>query len=369
MTDLNDVEQLQKELETARTYILKLTKSEKALRESRQRLETLERRYIATLDALLEGYILISHDWRYIFVNEAAAEQGNTTKEHLMGRPVLEASSGIKNSPAFAKLKECMETRKPQHLITDFILPDKTKRVFKLVIEPIPEGISVLALNITELKEVETLVSQREAEVLRKSNIKLQKAMNDLIQTISRTCELRDPYTAGHESRVTQLALAIAKELKLDTDKTEGLRIAAAIHDIGKMNIPAEILSKAGKLSETELTMVKIHVQTGFEIIRTIDFAWPVADIVLQHHERLNGSGYPLGVTNNNILIEAKILAVADVVEAMSSHRPYRPALGIEKALEEITVNKGILYDSSVVDACLRIFNEKVFEFKEDKVF
>jgi putative nucleotidyltransferase with HDIG domain len=201
-----------------------------------------------------------------------------------------------------------------------------------------------------------------ESEILRQ---RLKKALADTVNAISRTCELRDPYTAGHEYRVTQLALSIADEMTLTKDQKEGLRIASSIHDIGKISIPSEILSKAGELSDTELTMIKIHVQTGFDIIRNIDFSLPVAEIMLQHHEHLDGSGYPLGLSNSNILMEAKILTVADVVEAMSSHRPYRPALGVDKALEEITVNKGILYDANVVDACLRVFKEKGFYFKD----
>lgn len=201
-----------------------------------------------------------------------------------------------------------------------------------------------------------------EVEILQQ---KLKKSMEDTIRAISRTCEIRDPYTAGHECRVTQLALCIAEEMNLPKDRKESLRIASSIHDIGKISVPSEILSKAGNLSETELTMIKIHVQVGFDIVRNIDFSLPVAEIILQHHERLDGSGYPLGVTAKDILLESKILAVADVVEAMVSHRPYRPALGIEKALQEITFNKGVLYDPDVVEVCSRVFNQKAFKFKD----
>ncbi len=194
---------------------------------------------------------------------------------------------------------------------------------------------------------------------------KLHSALANTINVISQTCELRDPYTAGHQARVTQLSLAIAGEMGLSTEQKESLRLASSIHDIGKISVPTEILSKSGPLSQTELTIVKLHVQVSYEIVRKIDFTLPVADIVLQHHERLDGSGYPLGAAGNTITLEARILGVADVVEAMSSHRPYRPALGVVKALEEITSHKNILYDSKVVGACLSVFNEKGFEFKE----
>jgi len=150
----------------------------------------------------------------------------------------------------------------------------------------------------------------------------------------------------------------------LPKDKAESIRIAAAIHDIGKIFVPAEILSKPGKLSEVEFSFLKQHPQAGFDILKNIEFPWPIAQIVIQHHERMNGSGYPSALSGEALLIEARILAVADVVEAMASHRPYRPALGIDKALEEISQNKGTLYDADAVDACLRLFVEKAFKFE-----
>ena len=191
----------------------------------------------------------------------------------------------------------------------------------------------------------------------------LRTTLNGTIQAIGRTTETRDPYTAAHQRRVTQLACAIAKEMNLPQDQIDGIRVAGLMHDIGKMSIPAEILAKPSKLSETEFDLIKAHPQVAYDILKSIDFPWPVAGIILQHHERLDGSGYPKGVKDGDILLEARILGVADVVEAMSSHRPYRPALGIDKALEEIEKNKGTLYDPEVVDACLRLFSKGRFEF------
>jgi len=211
-------------------------------------------------------------------------------------------------------------------------------------------------VDITERKKNE--------EQLKVSFTKLQKTMEDSISAISLVTEARDAYITGHQQRVSSLAVAIAKEMGFPQDRVEGIKIAALIHDVGKINLPAEILSKPGKLSEIEFNLIKNHSQTGYDILKKIDFLWPIAEIVLQHHEKKNGSGYPRGLKGNEILLEAKIICVADVVEAMSSHRPYRPALGIDKALDEISQNKGILYDPEVVDTCLKLFKEKGFKFE-----
>jgi len=225
-----------------------------------------------------------------------------------------------------------------------------------VVIDGKPRGIIGMFTDITERKKAE--------ERLKESLEKLKKTMEDSIEAISLVTETRDAYTAGHQRRVSKLAVAIAKEMGCLQDKVEGIKIAALIHDVGKINLPAEILSKPGKLSEIEFNLIKNHSQIGYDILKKIDFLWPIAEIVLQHHEKINGSGYPRGLKGNEILLEAKIICVADVVEAMSSHRPYRPALGIDKALEEISKNRGILYDPKVVDVCLELFKKKEFEFK-----
>ena len=177
------------------------------------------------------------------------------------------------------------------------------------------------------------------------------------------TVEIRDPYTAGHQRRVSNLARAIATEMGLSHDQIEGIRIAGIVHDLGKITVPSEILSKPGLISLIEHSLINTHPQKGFEILSSINFPWPIAQIVLQHHERINGSGYPAGLKKDQILLEAKVLMVADVVEAMASHRPYRPSRGVQLAMDEITKNKGILYDKRVVDACLRLFLNKGFKF------
>ena len=192
---------------------------------------------------------------------------------------------------------------------------------------------------------------------------RLKQALVGTIQAVATTVEKRDPYTAGHQQRVAQLCVAIASELGLDPERIEGLRLGAMIHDIGKIYVPAEILSRPGKLSQPEFDMIKSHPQVGYDIIKDVKFSWPIAEMILQHHERLDGSGYPLGLKGEAIIYEARILAVADVIEAMSSHRPYRPARGVEPALEEIRRNRGRYYDPEAVDACLRLFEQGKFRF------
>ena len=202
------------------------------------------------------------------------------------------------------------------------------------------------------------------AEKLAKSHESLQKTLNDAINTMVRIVELRDPYTAGHQQRVADLASAIAVKMKLEDTRISQLKMAAVIHDIGKMYVPSDILSKPGRLSDVEFGLIRTHAQGGYDIVKSMDFPCNVAKTVLQHHERLDGSGYPNHLKGEDTLLEAKILAVADVIEAMASHRPYRSSLGIDKALEEISRNKGKLYDPDVVDTCLELFNRDKFEFK-----
>lgn len=201
------------------------------------------------------------------------------------------------------------------------------------------------------------------AEELQGSLDKLHKVLESTIQAMALTVEMRDPYTAGHQQRVAELAFALATEMGLPEERTRATRLAALIHDIGKINVPAEILSKPGQISELEFSLIKAHSELGYDILKRIDFPWPIAQIVLQHHERLNGSGYPRGLAGQDILLEARILGVADVVEAMASHRPYRPSLGIDAALREIALKRGVLYDPQVVDACRRLFADQRFRW------
>ncbi|MFC1958096.1 HD domain-containing phosphohydrolase [Chloroflexota bacterium] len=202
-------------------------------------------------------------------------------------------------------------------------------------------------------------IIKEEMKEIEQNHEQLQKALESIIWATAAIVEARDPYTAGHQQRVTNLSLVAANEMQLSEKKKQEIRMAAMVHDLGKVCVPSEILSKPGRLNSVEFSMIKMHSQVGHAIFRNVDLPWPIADILLQHHERLDGSGYPQNLKGENILMSARIIAVADVVEAMASHRPYRPALGIDKALEEISGKKGIFYDPDVVDAFLSLFKEK----------
>jgi HD-GYP domain-containing protein (c-di-GMP phosphodiesterase class II) len=194
---------------------------------------------------------------------------------------------------------------------------------------------------------------------------RLERSIMSTVQAISHMVDLRDPYTSGHERRVGELAAAIGTELGMTEHQVTGLRVAGGVHDVGKIAVPAEILSKPTRLSAAEFAIVKTHAQQGYEILKDIDFPWPVAETVWQHHERLDGSGYPRGLRGDEISLEARIMAVADVVESMSTHRPYRPALGVEAAIAELESHSGSLFDPVVVAACVRLFHQKAYQLPE----
>ena len=214
----------------------------------------------------------------------------------------------------------------------------------------------------TQSELLDEKVKERTKE-LKESKDKLQKTFNDIVIALTSTLEIRDPYTAGHQKRVSALSCAIANELELSKDKVECVRIAALLHDIGKIYIPSEILSKPGVISPLEIEMIRTHPAGGYNILKDIDFPWPIADVVKQHHERIDGSGYPEGLKGDEILLEARIISVADVVEAMDSPRPYRSTLGILKALKEIEDKSGVIYDAEAVRACIKLFKWKNFDY------
>ncbi len=217
----------------------------------------------------------------------------------------------------------------------------------------------------TRTHELQDQLAQRLAAEarLRQSFERLERVLDETVQTLAAVVETKDPHTSGHQRRVVQLAAAMAPELGLSEERIRGLRVAGLLHDIGKIYVPAEILARPGPLRHSEIDLLRSHPAIGYELLKGIPFEWPVADIVVQHHERMDGSGYPAGLRGDAIMLEARILAVADVVEALSSHRPYRPALGLDRALQEIRAARGVLYDARVVDVCLRVFRETDFRF------
>jgi len=218
------------------------------------------------------------------------------------------------------------------------------------------------AENLRYRERMEDLVIERTA-ALQERERRLERVMDGSIQAISSAVEIRDPYTAGHERRVAHLAAAIARRLGLSETQERGIEITGFLHDIGKIAVPAEILSPPGKMDECEFNIIKTHPQVGYDILRKIDFFWPVADATLQHHERLNGSGYPNGLKGSEIIIEAQILAVADVVEAMSSPRPYRPAMTIDLVIQQVTKDRDTLFDAYAINACCEIISSAEFRF------
>jgi len=228
---------------------------------------------------------------------------------------------------------------------------------------------------VEDLKEIRKKISKLETVQIKSGKIKkelnqsykkLNEIMEDIVSIITRVAEMRDPYLQGHQQRVSKLATAIAQEMKLTRDKIEGIKFAALVYDAGRFNWPTKIVNNQGQLAEEEHEFIKNHPRISYYILEAVNFPWNIAEIAYQHHEKLDGSGYPKGLKDGEILMEAKIIAVADVVEAMSSKRPYRPAYSIKEVLEEISKNKGILYESQVVDACLRLFQEKHFQFNEE---
>jgi putative nucleotidyltransferase with HDIG domain len=223
-----------------------------------------------------------------------------------------------------------------------------------------PVGVREIIVRLERVIRERTIFSEqrRTEKELRSSLQKLRRVLSQTVDALASSLEKRDPYTAGHQQRVALLAHAVALRMGLPEGQAEGIRIAGILHDIGKISVPTDILTKPGRLSVNEFNLIKEHPQVGYDILKDIEFEPPVATSIIQHHERLNGSGYPEGLTGPGIIIEARILAVTDVVEAMASHRPYRPSLGVDKALEEIAAHSGTLYDSDVVKSCLSLFEQ-----------
>ena len=329
-------------------------RTETALRDS----EELYRRLVASIPVLI---IRTDLSGNVLFANEVANRMyGDAGPEGLIGLNVFDfVAPEDREKAVFASRRMFDKKIGPQEI--DLVFKSEARIPFEIDgailrdAEGAPYSVVYLCRNITERKRAE--------KDLREGLTKLRTTLKASIDSLSSAIEMRDPYTAGHQERATRLARAIACEMDLPEEAVEAIEIAGVIHDIGKLYVPAEILSKPTKLTDLEYALIKTHPQAGFTILSKIDFPWPIARIVHEHHELVNGSGYPQGLAGKDILLEARILCVADVVEAMSSHRPYRPALGVGAALEEISLKRGILYDREVVDACLRLFRDKQFKF------
>ena len=344
------------------------TTIEIALYKYKMQMELKDReRWLSTiLKSIGDGVIATNKIGAITFMNPLAETLTGWKLDQALDRTLGDVFKVMNQKPGKMQrisIKKILKG-KESDLSDEAILVSKSGK--KTPIDPRLEPIRDDGGNITGVVLAFTDVTDRKiAEEELKRSFEQQKiAMEGTVRAIAYTVETRDPYTAGHQRRVTKLACTIGEEMGLSRDQIEGLRMSGELHDIGKIHVPAEILSKPGQISEAEYAIIKTHSQVGHDILKTIEFPWPVAKIVLQHHERMNGSGYPGGLKGKDILLEAKILAVADVIEAMATHRPYRPALSIEDALAEISKNRGTLYDSNVVDICLKVFKEKKFQFE-----
>jgi PAS domain S-box-containing protein/putative nucleotidyltransferase with HDIG domain len=328
-------------------------------REDRKRTREALKFSKLALDQTSDAVFWVEESGRFFDVNKAACSSLGYTKEELLSLSVFDinpdftAENWVEHWNAFPKSHSLFQTRHktkdgrifPVEVMGDFI--EYNQRVYYCV----------FIRDISERKRVE--------EELQLSLGRLRHSIEEAVEAMAMTVEIRDPYTAGHQRRVAQLVQAIATEMGLPQEQIDGVKLAAIVHDIGKIYIPAEILSKPGRISAIEMTMIRTHPQVGYDILKTIEFPWPIADAVRQHHERWDGTGYPNGLVGEESILEARIIGVADVVEAMSSHRPYRPALGITQALQEIEEHRGTVYDPQVVDACLRLFRTQGFSFEE----
>lgn len=312
------------------------------------------------LDALPFYVILVDAEHRIVLANLAVQTYLGIDAQKLIGDHCPRVIHGCDHAIPECPLEEAVESG--QAVEREFYEPNHHRWLRSCVY---PSECKTSDGRPVYFHTVLDITAQRHAEdQLQRTIGKMATLIEQGLGALSLIVEKRDPYTAGHQKRVSLLAEALAAELGLPPEQAEGLRVAALLHDLGKTAVPIEILVKPGRITPEEFAIIKTHPTAGDEIIRTIDFPWPVAEIVLQHHERLNGSGYPRGLAGDDLLVEARLLMVADVVEAMNSHRPYRPALGIDRALDEIFRNRGTLYDPTVVDACLRLFHQRGFTFE-----
>ena len=333
-------------------------KLNKKLKESLSLYKKLSDKYQKILNSLPVGVILIDSDSTITYENnEAKSIMGlkETEPPGALGKNIFELPSTKKAGLKMIKDKILNLETVEEKTFFKSIYGKETFIKYKVV--PIEEngrfnGTLIVIDDLTKQKKME-------------DELKItQNVWHGTLKVLSRIVEIKDPYTAGHQQRVAYLSKRIAKEMNLPQEKIESVYIAALVHDIGKIAVPTEILSRPGKLTDIEKLMVREHPTIGYEILKDIDFPWPIAQIVLQHHEKINGSGYPLGLKGDEIMIEARIICVSDVVEAMSTRRPYREAFDINTALEEIVKYKGVLYDPDVVDACVKLFKEKNLSFQ-----
>ena len=326
---------------------------ESKVRENENRVSTI-------LNSIIDAVIVIDESGDVDYINASAGRMLNLSKEEILGKPVADTVK-LGSDP-----KEGDNVFSPMSInyieFNNYLTAGDKRIPVDFTSTPLKmgngksRGAVLVVRDITQQVEYDRRIQE--------SMDTLTRAMYGTIEAITKIVETRDPYTAGHQKKVADIAKEIAKDLGLSRDIIESVNLAGQIHDLGKIAIPSEILNKPGKINDIEFALIKTHSAMGYEIMKNIDFPWPIADIVLQHHEKLDGTGYPNGLKGEEILIQARIISVADVLEAMASHRPYRAALGLDAAFDELQKKSGIHFEPDVVDSCIRIFKEKDFVIK-----
>ena len=350
---------LKKRIQDLEQSVLDLKKAEEPLRES-------EAKYRLAFDSTSDGIFTVDRNFNISSITPSVERQLGYKVEEVINRPIQDLNILTSESlaRATADVIKVLSGEEVTGAVYEFIANDGTRKIGEVTGTPIIRegkilGVTAVVRDITGRKRAE--------EELRQTLESLRRAVSTTIRVMVSAVEARDSNTAGHQLRSADLARAIATEMGLPQEKIDAIRMAGSIHDIGKLSIPAEILSKPTQLTNIEFSLIKEHSQRGYEILKDVESPWPLAQIVYQHHERMDGSGYPRNLKGEEIIMEARIMAVADVVEAMASHRPHRPGLGIDVALEEIEKNRGILYDDAAVEACLRLFRKRGYQLKETR--
>jgi PAS domain S-box-containing protein/putative nucleotidyltransferase with HDIG domain len=324
------------------------------MQEMERTLLESEERFRAVFEGAADGIFLLAPDGTIKFVNAAMAEMHGYTTEEMLAMDLADL-----DTPETARLA-------PERLRRVFAGESMTFEVEHFCKNGQLVPIEVTANLVDAGGETYVLGFHRDISERKQAEARLAQSLSSIIEVVGQVVEMRDPYTAGHERRVSELAMRIAEEMGLPADQIEAIRIAALIHDVGKMSVPAEILSRPGELTPMEFDLIKEHAEAGYRILASANMEAPISEMVYQHHERCDGSGYPRGLLEGELLVGAKVLAVADVVEAMSSHRPYRAAVGVAPALAEIERGAGKQFDAVVVESCLRVFREQGFSFSEE---